>query len=193
MTHGRESADIFSRRDDSDWDMFLRGTRGDASADPWSNDRISASEPQELEPDPSSDAPAASGIVRHFHAPVVGLPYPNRDGTSRREAVTRLRRWERVRLRHRPDNPVDVNAVEVLRATDERQLGFLPATLAAEVVAAAHKGTRYLAVVSEVSGPSPDDLISVAPVRATLLVLVLEGGAAIVMARKYLLRLMNGG
>ena len=193
MTHGREGADIFSRRDDSDWSMFLRGSRRDERADLWPRRESAPSEPQDLEPDRSHDTGTPTGTVRPFHAPVVGLPYPNRDGTSRREAVTRLRRWERVRLRHRPDNPVDANAVEVLRTPDERQLGFLPATLAADVVAAARSGTRYLTVVSEVTGPSPDDLLAVAPVRATLLVLALEEGATVAMARKVLLGVMNGG
>lgn len=192
MTHGREGADIFARRDDTDWSMFLRGSPRDDGAHPWGGNDLAPSRPQELEPDPASDISGATGTVRHFHARVVGLPYPNADGTSRREAVTRLRRWERVRLRHRPDNPVDANAVEVLRATDERQLGFLPATLAAELVAAARAGTRYLAVVSEVTGPSPDDLIAVAPVRATLLVLALEGGATVAMARKHLFGVTRG-
>ena len=195
MTHGRDGADIFARRDDSDWAMFLRGSARDtSSAGPWSRRVGDGPEPQELEPEVSGgDESADGGAVRHFHAPVVGLPYPNADGTSRREAVTRLRRWERVRLRHRPDNPVDVNAVEVLRSPDGRQLGFLPAAVAADVVAAARSGTRYLAVVGDVSAPSPDDLLAVAPVRATLLVLVLEGGATVAMARRHLIRLMNGG
>jgi hypothetical protein len=171
---------------DSDWDMFLRG-RSDAR-DPFGG---TSNGPQELEPDLSDDSPE-KGRVRHFNAPVVGLPYPNADGTSRREAVAGLRRWERVRLRHRPDNPVDVNAVAVLRDSDERQLGYLPATLAAEVVESARQGTRYLAVVSEVSAPGPDDLIAVAPVGATLLLLVLESGATAAMARRHLLDLMNG-
>ena len=194
MTHGRDGADIFARRDEADWAMFLRASARDtSSADPWRRSVGASSEPQELEPDLArADASADGGSVRHFHARVVGLPYPNADGTSRREAVTRLRRWERVRLRHRPDNPVDANAVEVLRAPDERQLGFLPAPLAAEVVAAARTGTRYLAVVSEVTGPSQDDLLAVAPVRATLVVLALEGGATVAVAREHLLNVIRG-
>jgi hypothetical protein len=129
--------------------------------------------------------------VRHFHAPVVGVPYPNSDGTSRRDAVAGLRKWERVRLRHCPDNPVDSNAVAVLRDADERQLGYLPATVAKDVVAAARDGTRYFAVVDELRAPDPDDMISMTPTRARLLVLVMEGGATVATARRYLLHLMN--
>ena len=189
MTHGR-GADVFARREDADWDMFLRG--GGAGDHPWSSAGASA-EPVELEPAPpaAGELLPVAGTVRHFHARVVGLPYPNSDGTSRREAVAGLRRWERVRLRHRPDNPVDCNAVAVLRENDDRQLGYLPATLAKELVAAALSGTRYLAVVHEVSVPDPNDLIAVAPTRASLLVLALEGGATVAMARRHLLGVMN--
>jgi hypothetical protein len=176
MTHGGA---------DTDWEMFLRG-RSDALG-PFSG---AGDEPQELEPQRSDDEPE-KGRVRHLHARVVGLPYPNADGSSRREAVAGLRRWERVRLRHRPDNPVDANAVAVLRNQDQRQLGYLPAMLAAEVVSAARAGTRYLAVVGDVNAPDSGDLIAVAPVRATLVLLVLEGGATAAMARRYLLDLMN--
>lgn len=171
---------VFAKREDADWAMFCRG-----GAD------AMAAEPVTLEPgdehDQASPAPAAK--VRHFFTPVVGLPYPNADGTSRRTAVRGLRRWERVRLVHRPDNPVDSNAVAVLRAGDERQLGYLPAAVAKDVVASASGGTRYVAVVSEVTGAEPDDLLSAEPLRARLLVLTLEGGATKAAARSYFLQL----
>ena len=179
--------DVFARREDADWEMFCRG--GGSAAGPGATD----AEPVELEPgeDASNDG-APPGGMRHFVAPVVGLPYPNSDGTSRREAVRGLRRWERVRLEHRPDNPVDANAVAVVRPTDRRQLGYLPAATAKDVVAAARAGARYLAVVNDVTGGDAGDLISVAPVRATLVVLVLERGATRAAARRHLLALMNG-
>ena len=182
----RMAGDVFARREDADWAMFCRGG---TAAEPFAAD----TEPVELEPgdDPPGPAPELRG-VRHFIAPVVGLPYPNADGTSRREAVRGLRTWEKVQLVHRPDNPVDTNAIAVLRPADRRQLGYLPAATAAEVVATARAGTRYLAVVNDVTGGAADDLISVAPVRATLVVLALEPGATKAAARQYLLRLMNG-
>ena len=183
----RAAGDVFARREDADWAMFCRGGGG---TEPFTID----AEPVELEPgdDPPGAAAAGPRGVRHFIAPVVGLPYPNADGTSRREAVRGLRTWEKVQLVHRPDNPVDPNAVAVLRPADGRQLGYLPAATAAEVVAAARARTRYLAVVNDVTGGAADDLISVAPVRATLVVLALEPGATKAAARQYLLRLMNG-
>ena len=177
-----ESAGVFARRDDADWAMFCRGgARGEVA------------EPVALEPGDAEDAaPGNAATVRHFYTRVVGLPYPNADGTSRREAVTGLRRWERVRLVHRPDNPADANAVAVLRVSDERQLGYLPAAAAADVVVAARGGTRYLALVAQVSGG--DDLLSIGqPLRAEIVVLALERGASKSMARRYALDLMNRG
>jgi hypothetical protein len=181
---------------DAEWEMFCRGRRDD-SVDSFGMSRdvsgdVAVDEPVALEPGEDDGAAGPPGAaVRHFFSRVVGLPYPNPDGTSRREAVRGLRRWERVNLVHRPDNPVDSNAVAVLRAGDKRQLGYLPAALAAEVVAAAREGTRYLAVVNEVEAPAPDDLISVTPVRARLIVLELKQGATRAMARRHLLGVMN--
>src|SRR5690348_9654277 len=112
-----DSAGVFARRDDADWAMFCRGL-GPAAGD--------LNEAVELEPGNSENERApARAAVRHFVTRVVGIPYPNPDGTSRRDAVRELRRWDRLRLAHRPDNPVDPNAVAVLRSSDGRQCGYL--------------------------------------------------------------------
>ena len=177
---------------DADWEMFCRGKVINDDA-PWAPLEL-IPRPVPLEPDDEGDDPpgAAGGAVGHFHARIVGVVYPNADGTSRREAVRQLRRLERVRLAHRPDNPVDVNAVAVLREPDGMQLGYLPAAVAKGVVAAAReRGTRYLALVAEAGGGETDDLISVGPVRADLLVLTLEHGATKATARRYLLGWVN--
>jgi hypothetical protein len=169
-----EAEGVFQRRAaDPEWEMFCRGRR--AVAQSWA-DASTAGEgtgPVCLEPlQHSSDAAAPHGArVRHFHTRIVGIVYPNDDGTSRREAVKGLRRMDRVRLVHRPDNPADANAVAVLRHPNGRQLGYLPAAVAKEVVAAARDGTRYLAVVLEVTGAGPYDFIAGGTVGATLLIL----------------------
>src|SRR3954470_6117339 len=94
---------------DADWEMFCRG-RGDDSAEPFGmpgggSGDVSVGGPVALEPADDDDGAAErpGAAVRHFFARVVGLPYANSDGTSRREAVRGLRRWDRVRLVHRPD------------------------------------------------------------------------------------------
>lgn len=189
-----QASDVFARRSDPEWEMFCRGRREDVTslAGPEQRDR----EPVDLAPgDGPAGDPSASGAaaVRHFYAKVVGVTYPNEDGTSRRDAVRVLGRWEVVRLVHRPDNPVDVNAVAVLNR-DGRQLGYLPATLAKDVVAAARgTGTRYLALVSDVTGGGPESelLLGSQPVGARLLILALEGGATKDAARRYFRDLMN--
>jgi hypothetical protein len=192
-----DAADVFARRTDADWQMFCRGQRdeGDDAGGQFSGGAGASDEPVELAPGdvpPAEAADAGDAALRHFGTRIVGLPYPNPDGTSRREAVLGLRRWELVRLAHRPDNPVDANAVAVLRSSDGRQLGYLPAAVAKDVVTAARDlGARYLALVSDVTGGTPDDLISVSPVAAHLLILVLEGGATKAAARRYLLGLVN--
>ena len=119
----------------TDWEMFCRG-------------RPSADDgPVPLEPE-DSDEPTTGAAVRHVTTRIVGIPYPNPDGTGRRDAVRALGRLDRVQLVHRPDNPVDRNAVAVLRHPDGHQLGYLPAAHAADVVAAAReRGTRFLALV----------------------------------------------
>jgi hypothetical protein len=103
--------------------------------------------------------------------------------------VRGLRRWELVQLVHRPDNPVDANAVAVLRRSDGRQLGYLPAVVAKDVVENARGGTRYLALVNEVTGGESDFGLIAKPVGAALLILALEGGATKAMARRYFLDL----
>jgi hypothetical protein len=181
---------------DADWEMFCRG-RAEPGDAPWATPGA-GDHAVPLAPDDGTDAAGAagpggsSGTISHVHTRIVGVVYPNPDGTSRRDAVRTLRRLDLVRLAHRPDNPVDVNAVAVLREPDGHQLGYLPATLAKDVVGAAReRGTRYLALVTEVTGVGPDDLISVAPVGASLLLMALDGGATRAQARRYLLGLMN--
>ena len=81
----------------------------------------------------------------------------------------------------------------VVRPTDGRQLGYLRAALAKDVVAAARQGTRYLALVHQVTGADPLAGLSAGggQVGAVLLVLALEHGATKAMARRYLLDLVN--
>jgi hypothetical protein len=163
----------------ADWEMFCRGR---SSQD---------DEPVRLEPDDAAEA-GADASVRHVTTRIVGISYPNPDGTGRRDAVRALRRLDRVRLVHRPDNPVDPNAIAVLRDPDGHQLGYLPAAHASEMVAPARdRGTRFLALVAAISGDA-DDMLSVGAIGAEVVLLVLEAGATKAMARQYLLGLLRG-
>src|SRR5688500_6137346 len=128
----RESTDVFARRPDTDWEMFCRGRRDDGPSWVYVGPHSSTAgehgsgpdwlaEPDENVPVPLSPGdgehggdreaqprsapagvPAGPPHVRHFHAKVVGVSYPNPDGSSRIEAVRGLKVRELVRLEHRP-------------------------------------------------------------------------------------------
>ena len=65
-------------------------------------------------------------IRRSFTVDVTGVGYPNRDGTSRQDAIGRCREGDDIQLAREPDNPHDPNAIAVLRQNGE-QLGYVPA------------------------------------------------------------------
>ena len=89
--------------------------------------------------------------VRHFRTAVAGVAHNNRDGTSRQEIISRCSIGERLRVKHEKDNPVDPNAVALLRQNGE-QVGYLKADLAAEIVQKGTQGWRYAAVIQQIDG-----------------------------------------
>jgi hypothetical protein len=54
--------------------------------------------------------------LRHFFTKVAGVSHENRNGTSRQEIISRCRQWEQLRFMREHENPVDANAVAVVRA-----------------------------------------------------------------------------
>jgi len=91
------------------------------------------------------------GDLRHVRTKLVGVTFPNADGSSRQALIARCRSGERLTLRHEPNNPADDHAVAVYNPGGE-QLGHLRRKLAHEVVARSADGTRWAAYVSEVTG-----------------------------------------
>ena len=91
----------------------------------------------------------------HFCTRVAGVTYENRDGSSRQEAIQNCRCYEQVYLEPEPDNPVDSNAIRVVRGNDE-QTGYLRADLAGEVANDLQQGWVFVAFVSAVL--TPDDV-----------------------------------
>jgi len=89
--------------------------------------------------------------VQHFRTAVAGVAHNNRDGTSRQEIISRCSVGERLRVKHEKDNPVDPNAVALLRQNGE-QVGYLKADLAAEIVQKGAQGWRYAAVIQQIDG-----------------------------------------
>ena len=57
--------------------------------------------------------------VSQFFSKVAGVSYRNEDGSSRQSIIRRCHIGERLLLKPEPDNPVDPNAVRVLRQNGE--------------------------------------------------------------------------
>jgi len=91
----------------------------------------------------------------HFCTRVAGVTYENRDGSSRQEAIQNCRCYEQVYLEPEPDNPVDPNAIRVVRGNGE-QIGYLRADLAGEVANDLQQGWVFVAFVAAVL--TPDDV-----------------------------------
>ena len=65
------------------------------------------------------------GLEQTFKIPVVGVTFPNPNGSDRQQFIKQCRPGETIRLIREPDNPHDPLAVAVLRANDQ-QVGYLP-------------------------------------------------------------------
>lgn len=89
--------------------------------------------------------------IRHLFTKVVGVTKNNRDGKSRQKVIARCRPLEKLKLENEDDNPVDPNAVAVLRQ-DGQQLGYLKAELAEEVVRHSQQGYRYGVYITQITG-----------------------------------------
>jgi hypothetical protein len=90
-------------------------------------------------------------IDKWFWSKVAGVTHENRDGRSRQEILKRCEGRELLRLVPEPDNPVDRNAIAVLRRNGE-QLGYLDRRLARETHNRMQKGERWEAMLTAVTG-----------------------------------------
>ena len=91
---------------------------------------------------------------KNYWCAVAGVRYKNDDGSSRQEAINQCQSREMLRLVPEPDNPVDPNAVKVLRQNGQ-QIGYIPRRLAARMHDHFVKGERWEAVLSELTGVEP--------------------------------------
>ena len=80
---------------------------------------------------------------------VVGVQFPNRDGSNRQSAVAWCDRGEVVELRPEPRNPHDPRAIAVFARG--QQLGYLPAERAPQIFKLLAEGTEVKAVFQEVT------------------------------------------
>ena len=92
-----------------------------------------------------------SGEIRHFHSKVVGVSHKNDDGSSRQSHIKKCSLFESLLLDHEEDNAHDPNAVRVLRSNG-RQLGYLDARLAEEIVKKSAKGYRFATLIKSITG-----------------------------------------
>ena len=111
-------------------------------------------------------------VARHFFSKVVGVTHLNRDGSDRQAIVADCQFFEALDLVHEDDNPADPNAIAVRRNNGD-QLGYLSASLAAEIVARHRDGYCYLAFLTAVTGGTPGR----PTVGANLLIVAAQPGA----------------
>ena len=94
-----------------------------------------------------------------MHTKLVGVTYPNSDGTSRQQILKRMRReeceYEAVYLEPEPDNPYDKNAVKVLNIKGE-QIGYLSSDLAKDITERISEGEEFFAVITSFTGDEDD-------------------------------------
>jgi hypothetical protein len=60
---------------------------------------------------------------------VVGVSFPNSDGTSRQKIIKKLLEGEKIFLKREPENEYDPNAIKVL-TEDKKQIGYIQKELA---------------------------------------------------------------
>lgn len=89
----------------------------------------------------------ANSIVEKdfFHTKIVGVTFE-----ERQKLVQQLKVGEELHLRREPDNPVDKNAIQIVKE-DGRQVGYLKAKLAKHLAKHLDKGLEYLVTVTDVS------------------------------------------
>jgi len=88
-------------------------------------------------------------FVNHRSVNIAGVSHENRDGTNRQQIVARCSPGEVLRLEREEDNPVDPNAVAVVRLNGE-QLGYLPREDAVRVIEGSEEGWTYAGVISKI-------------------------------------------
>lgn len=81
---------------------------------------------------------------------VVGIAYPNRDGSDRKANIARMQPGDAIELRPEPSNPKDKLAVAVFDDR-ERQLGYVTAERAPRIGGLLREGREVRAVFQGVA------------------------------------------
>jgi len=88
-------------------------------------------------------------MVKQIETDVVGIPYPNDDGSSRLDILEKCRVGDSLILNHAPVKQ-DKNAVKVTRQTGE-QIGWLPREQAKKLAKPLDHGENISAEITYIS------------------------------------------
>lgn len=77
---------------------------------------------------------------------VAGVQHKNSDGTRRSAAARKCETFNLLQFEHEPDNPFDKNAVKIIHKSSGRQLGFVEARTASDIVRRSSTGSRFVGV-----------------------------------------------
>lgn len=107
---------------------------------------------------------------KRIHTKVVGVTKTNADGSSRQEAIEKMRQFDVVSLERNPKDPWDTNAIKVMALAQPArrkkgetqasaaevskvQIGHLDGDLARELAPLLDHGDRWWAIATRVGGP----------------------------------------
>lgn len=89
--------------------------------------------------------------VETFYSKVVGITFPNRDGSSRLKEIRKCEISEELQLVPEPDNPADRCAVAVCRMNG-KQIGYMTKKVSGQVFNNILAGRRYACFISDLTG-----------------------------------------
>lgn len=90
---------------------------------------------------------------RTFLCAVAGESYRNKDGTSRQDILSSVRKGQEMDLVREPDNQHDANAIRVC-TMDGRQVGYIARDIAERLAKQIDSGDTIKAFVERVTGGS---------------------------------------
>lgn len=92
--------------------------------------------------------------MKPYTTKVIGVTYPNPDGSNRQDIIASCRRDTPIRLESEPTNAYDPNAIAVKVATEPgkvQQVGYIPKELA-KTIAPLMQGESLMARIVSITG-----------------------------------------
>jgi len=100
---------------------------------------------------PKPTPPVPAPRWHSFYSKVVGVSHINRNGSSRQAIIRRCSIGEELSLVREPTNPVDPNAIKIVRVNGE-QLGYISAYIASDLASDIDKGAIVRCRISGLTG-----------------------------------------